>query len=111
MKPKHVFRVMWSVIAREDLRGIAGFIAEDDDDAALAVVRKLREHAVSLSTFPERGRVVPELRQHGILSYRELIVAPWRVVYRIDGKTVSVTAVLDGRRNLEDLLLERLTRP
>jgi hypothetical protein len=31
-------------------------------------------------------------------------------VYRISGETVVVLAVLDGRRDLEDLLLERLVR-
>ena len=34
----------------------------------------------------------------------------WRIMYRIDGNSVHVTAVFDSRRNLEDLLLERLTR-
>ena len=46
----------------------------------------------------------------GIIQYRELIKAPWRVIYRIDGNTVYVTSVFDGRRNLEDLLLERVSR-
>jgi hypothetical protein len=31
-------------------------------------------------------------------------------VYRIEADTVTVLAVVDGRRDLEDLLLERLLR-
>ena len=60
--------------------------------------------------MPERGRVVPELAAVGIRTYRELVVEPWRLVYRITEKTVYVLAVLDGRRNIEDVLLDRLVR-
>ena len=53
---------------------------------------------------------MPELAAFGIRIYRELVVAPWRVVYRIGGKTVSILAVVDGRRNIEDVLLDRFVR-
>jgi toxin ParE1/3/4 len=43
-------------------------------------------------------------------QYREVIERPWRILYRIDGDTVLVLAVLDGRRELRSLLLERLLR-
>ena len=46
----------------------------------------------------------------GIRNWRELIVKPYRIIYRIDEDTVNVLAVLDGRRDLQDLLLERLIR-
>jgi toxin ParE1/3/4 len=40
----------------------------------------------------------------------QLILSLWRIIYRIDESMVYVTAVFDSRRNLEDLLLERLCR-
>jgi toxin ParE1/3/4 len=40
--------------------------------------------------------------------YRELVATPWGIMYRVSGHTVSVLAVVDGRRNAEDVLLERL---
>ena len=40
----------------------------------------------------------------------ELLIKPWRLIYRIDPKTVWVLALLDGRRQLDDLLLERFLR-
>jgi toxin ParE1/3/4 len=54
--------------------------------------------------------VVPELAGIGLHLYRELLVTPWRIVYRINNDTVYVMMVIDGRRNAEDLLLERLVR-
>ena len=53
---------------------------------------------------------MPELASSGTRMWRELVVRPYRIVYRIRKDTVMVGAVLDGRRDLEDLLLERLTR-
>ena len=42
--------------------------------------------------------------------WRELVVRPYRIVYRIREDIVMGGAVVDGRRDLEELLLERLTR-
>lgn len=61
--------------------------------------------------FPERGRTPPELRAIGDRTWLEIQEPPWRIVYRIAGKsTVEIHAVLDGRRSLEDFLTERLLR-
>jgi plasmid stabilization system protein ParE len=43
-------------------------------------------------------------------SYRELVEAPWRLIYRAEAERVIVIALLDGRRDLADVLLERLLR-
>lgn len=110
MTAKHPFRVVWTSTAENDLQGIVDFIADDSVDIALAVFYRIRERAATLKTFPDKGRVVPELHQHGIVQYRELILSPWRIIYRVDGSVVYVTAVFDSRRNLEDLLLVRLSR-
>ena len=70
----------------------------------------MEARAARLESEPRRGRIVPELARFGIRTWRELIVRPYRIVYRIDGDTVAVLAVFDGRRELEDVLLERLVR-
>ena len=38
-------------------------------------------------------------------SIWELIVPPWRILYRIAVKQVYVLSVLDSRQNIEDILL------
>jgi plasmid stabilization system protein ParE len=43
------------------------------------------------------GRVVPEFEQQG---YRELIVAPYRIVYEVRQRRVIVLRVWHGRREL-----------
>lgn len=111
MTAKRRRAVLWTQTARRDLERIALYIAQDDVPAALALVGSIEAKATRLAAFPLSGRVVPELKGLGLSSYRELIVAPWRVIYRIANARVLVLAVIDGRRNVEDVLLERLVDP
>jgi toxin ParE1/3/4 len=104
------FRVQWAEAAVRDLEELIGYIAADSPLNAERILDKLKRRAGTLESAPSRGRVVPELAHFGLRSWRELIVKPYRIIYRIDESTVNVLAVLDGRRELEDLLLERLIR-
>jgi plasmid stabilization system protein ParE len=103
-------RVLWTLTARRDLDDIVAYIATDSIENALSVLDRLQERADSLTTAAERSRLVPELRSVGVHQYRELVERPWRIVYRIEPDSVMVLAVLDGRRDLESLLLDRLVR-
>jgi toxin ParE1/3/4 len=104
------YRVVWAEAAARDLEQIVLFIASDTPLTAERLLRKLRRGAQSLTRSPLRGRIVPELLHFGMRRWRELIVRPYRLVYRVAGRTVVVLAVFDGRRDLEDILLERLVR-
>ena len=101
------YEVIWSYVAENDLRNIIEYIAKDSPANASKVFKKIRQKASSLYILPERGRIVQELRDQGILQYRELIISPWRVIYRISEKSVYVLSILDSRQNVEDILLER----
>lgn len=103
-------RVLWTRTARRDLDTVVAYIATDSIENALSVLDRLQERAESLTTAAERGRPVPELRSIGVHQYRELVERPWRIVYRIEPGSVLVLAVLDGQRDLEFLLLDRLVR-
>ena len=110
MPTKRRFKVAWTFAASDDLESIVDFIARDNPDAARQILQKLRNRAAALKTFPERGRVVPELADVGLRLYRELLTPPWRIVNRVADSTIFVVMVIDGRRNAEDLLIERLVR-
>lgn len=102
------YRVELAGIAQRDLQSVIEFIAAEDPVAAVRVLDQIESRTASLKQMPERGRVVPELAASGIHTYRELVATPWRLIYRISGRIVYVLAVLDGRRNIEDVLLDRL---
>jgi len=99
------YKIEWAKVSENDLKGIIEYIAEDSPANAL---KKIKQKASSLFTLPERGSIVPELQDQGILIYRELIVLPWRIIYRISETKVYVLSVLDARQNVEDILLKRL---
>ena len=104
------YQVLWTDTAQQDLTEIIEYIAQDSIGGALAILQKLETKASLLDTLPNRGRVLPELLHTGISQYRELISAPWRIVYRVDNRRVLIMAVLDSRRDLQAVLLGRLAR-
>lgn len=106
----HKYTVVWAEVAEADLLGIVQYIATENLANARGALSKIKEKAGSLNFLPERGRVVPELSEQGVNLYRELIIIPWRLIYRIAEEKVYVMAVFDSRQNLEDLLLKRLIK-
>lgn len=106
----HKYEVVWTVSAAEDLKEIVTYIASDSPTNARRVLHRLRDSAASLLSLPERGRIVPELLEVGLKTWRELIVRPYRLVYRIVESSVIVEVVFDGRRDAEALLADRLLR-
>jgi plasmid stabilization system protein ParE len=104
------FKVLWTESAVQDLEEILAYIAADSPTDARKMLRRLQGRAASLESMPGRGRVVPELAAFGFKTWRELVVKPYRVVYRIERKTVYVLLIVDSRRDLEELLLKRLLR-
>jgi toxin ParE1/3/4 len=51
-----------------------------------------------------------ELMDIGIFDVYELLIKPWKVYYKIggDNKKIYVLFVLDGRRNLEEILMSKV---
>jgi len=108
--PRRRYRVQWAEVAVRDLEELVGYIASDSAIHADRVLTRLETRAAALESSAGRGRIVPELLHFGMRSWRELFVRPYRIVYRIEGNTVTVLGVFDERRDLEDVLLERLLR-
>jgi len=91
-----------------DIQEIIDYIAEDNESIAMQILDKLERKINSLKEFPERGRVVPELLNQNISEYKEIIINPWRVIYKVVGSNVYLLTVIDGRRNVQDVLLRKL---
>ena len=107
---KKKYKVIWTQTAENDLISIIEYIAQDSLNQAVKIFNKIKNKAASLNHSPNRGRIIPELEDQGIIQYRELIVAPWRIMYRVSEKKVFVVSFLDSRQNIEDILLKRLTK-
>jgi toxin ParE1/3/4 len=99
--------VMWSETAEKDLLAIVQYTA-NSPPRAYEVFEEIKRTAASLRSFPERGRIVPEFQEHGIIQYHQLLSGPWRIIYRVSNRDVYVLSVIDSRRSVEDILLRRL---
>jgi len=104
------YKVVWANVAKQDLVEIIQYLRTDSPVAAVTCLKKIKAKVEDLNGFPQRGRIVPELQVQGLVQYHELIISPWRVIYRYSENTVYVLSVIDGRRNVEDILLNRLIR-
>jgi plasmid stabilization system protein ParE len=101
------FKVEWSQPASKDLLNIIEYVSQDSLDAAIRIFKTIKSKCKTLNQSPERGKIVPELKENGIFNYRELIISPWRIIYGISDQKVFILAVIDSRRNIEDILIER----
>ena len=93
-------QLIWSPQSLRDLETIKAYIASDSPPYADLVVRRLVAAVERLSTFPESGRVVPECNTPEI---REVIVRPYRIVYRLRLGVVEIATVFRASRLFPDL--------
>ena len=102
------FTVAWTQSAVDDLLSIIDDVADrDESDAAERLSRQITNGVAGLQTMPCRCRVVPELEAEGIDGYREVLVGPYRSMFAVRGSEVVLLTVLDGRRDVGELLIER----
>jgi plasmid stabilization system protein ParE len=85
--------VEWSEPAWDDLVAAADFIARDSSRYAAAFVQEIRLAAASFKDLADRGQAVPECSDETI---RELLVRPYRLVYKILPSKVIVLALIHG---------------
>lgn len=90
-------RVVWTSLAEEQAADAFAYIAADRPAAASSWLEQLLDRVKSLGKLPDQGRVVPEARRESI---RELLVEPYRVVYRRDPDTVFILTIQHQRRDL-----------
>jgi len=90
-------QLFWTETAEKQLDGIYNFIALDSRMYALKMVQKLTDISEQISHSPYSGRIVPEYQSEAI---REIIVAPYRVIYTIDTNSIYVTSVIHSATNL-----------
>jgi toxin ParE1/3/4 len=105
-----LYKVIWTPAAQRDLEAVTHFISAESPQTAVKIFRSIRLKAALLYRFPQRGRLIPELAHIPGLPFRELVLKPWRLFYRIKEDRIEVLAFLDGRRDLSEVLFERLSR-
>ena len=103
---KYIVKITQS--AENDLNEIINFIAENNPRTAFLIMEKIITKIKTLDHFPYRGGFVPELLAKNVKDFRQITEKPWKIYYKIDKNIVNVLAIIDSRRNLKDVLINKL---
>lgn len=105
-----IYPVRITKAARRDLAEIFNWISEHDSPTqADYVLDHLTQAAESIAAFPDRGSRPRELPPGLRADYRQVFFKPYRVIYQVRHAEIVIHLIADGRRNLQSLLLRRLT--
>ena len=99
-----------SPFAQDDFNEIIEYYSSYSQDYVETIISEFEENVMSLQQHPKSGRIIPELEKQGITQYRELIQGYYRIVYKISKDKVVILTVIDGRRNFEEIIIEKLSR-
>ena len=95
-------QIIWTEPALDNLNDIAEYIAISNPHAAKQLVENVFSKIQKLEQLPDSGRV-PEEISH--LNYREVVVNPCRVFYKVDNDSVFILHVMRQERDLRKFLL------
>ena len=94
-------KVRFTPSAEAEFLAALNYIRQDNPSAALQFRAWVNTVLRRLEKFPQSGRAIPEFPD---LAFREIIVAPYRFFYRVEGKTAWIVAVWHGARIPEEPL-------
>jgi len=101
--------IQWSFDARSDLVEIVSYIKENSGTKiAKQIYDRIQDKVTKAADYPDGHRVVPELQEIGVFEIREIIESPWRIFFRASSTEVRIISVIDGRRNVEEILYKKM---
>jgi addiction module RelE/StbE family toxin len=96
--------------AENDLNEIIEYISKNNPQIALKILERIQNKIRTLDHFPNRGGYVPELLEKNIKDYRQILETPWKIIYKVENTQVNILAIIDSRRNLQDILIKKLIK-
>lgn len=87
--------IIWTEPALDNLDAIAGYIALDKPGAASRLVKRVFSRVEQLALFPQSGGKPRELSG---TPYRQIVIPPLRIFYRVAGERVFIVYVMRGER-------------
>ena len=95
--------------AESDLAEIIRYIAQNNPQTATKIKNRIVAKIETLDHFPHRGAYVPELVAKN-KDYRQITESPWKIIYRVDNEVVTIMAIVDSKRDLQNILIQKLLK-
>ena len=103
------YRVLLTRDAVNDLEELDTWIStHDSPERADYVIDRINDVFQKFTELPERGTYPKELSALGIHEFREVFFKPYRIIYRVERRTVYIYLIANGRRDMQTLLSRRL---
>jgi toxin ParE1/3/4 len=103
------FEVELTQGAEDDLEAIHAYLAvHRSAEAGESLLNAFLEKISTLERYPERGSVPKELEALGVRDFRQILLDPYRLIYRVTARKVIILVIADGRRDMQALLERRL---
>jgi toxin ParE1/3/4 len=101
--------IIWSKDAGDELAEIISYIKYNTGKlTAEKIYTKIMNKVKQASENPEGRRIAPLLREFGINYIHQLNINPWIIFYKVTGKKMEIISIIDGRRNLEEILYKKI---
>jgi len=105
MNPK----IIWSEDAGNELMDIISYINKNSGKIiAKNIHKKIMEKVEDTSQNATGRRMAPLLKEFGILDIHQININPWLIYYRIDKNFMKIISIIDMRRNLEEILYQKV---
>jgi toxin ParE1/3/4 len=103
------YKIVWSHDAGDELVEIISYYKYSaGKNIARNVYLKIKNRVKRLVDNPRIGKIVQTLKDIGMNDYRQLIETPWIIYYRIEKEMIFIISVIDGRRNIEEILYKKI---
>ena len=102
-------KIIWSEDAGNELLEIISFIKRNSGNIdAKNIHKKIMVKVNDVSVNAGGRRIAPLLKEFGIIDIHQINVNPWAIYYRIESKTMKIISNIDMRRNLEEVLYQKI---
>jgi len=91
-------KIIWSPLAIKRASEIADYISQDSASASNRWSETVFSKVELLKSFPEIGRIVPEL---DIPQIRELLYGEYRIIYRLEEHGVFILTIRHSKQLLK----------
>jgi toxin ParE1/3/4 len=102
-------KIIWSKDAGDELYEIIAYIKHNTGKiTAEKIYRKIMDKIKWVSENAKGRRAALLLKDFGIHDIHQVNIKPWVFYYRVENDEMNILSVIDGRRNLEEILYKKI---
>ena len=102
-------KILWTKDAEESFNEILEYLMEKSGES---ITQKIYDKIITkidlLASISFKSKLSQDLKDIGINDVHELTESPWRIFYKTRKDEIIILLILDGRRNIEEILISKV---